>query len=73
MTERVTVSEVARLLAVELGGEIRPREISDLFYQRTLAEQLGPLVGGRRMIALNDLPLVKAAVLARRREKVPSP
>ena len=40
----VSVSEAAR----RLGG--RPKDISDLFYQRRLNDQHCPIVAGRRLI-----------------------
>ena len=38
--------EVGRLL----GRVVTPREITALFYDRAVSEDLGPVVGGRRMI-----------------------
>jgi hypothetical protein len=38
------VSEVARVLVV------RPRDVSDLYYQRVLSDEMCPVVGGRRLI-----------------------
>ena len=46
----LTVSEVARRLGV------RPRDVSDLFYQRRLSDELCPVVGGRRLIPESYLP-----------------
>src|SRR4051794_21028114 len=43
VTNLLTVSEAARRLGV------RPRDLSDLFYQRRLPDDLCPLVGGRRL------------------------
>ncbi len=40
MPTHVTVSEAARVLGR------RPREISDLFYQRVLSDERCPVVGG---------------------------
>jgi hypothetical protein len=40
----LSVSEVARVLGV------RPRDVSDLYYQRTLSDEICPVVGGRRLI-----------------------
>jgi hypothetical protein len=39
-----SVSEVARVLGV------RPRDVSDLFYQRLARDDMCPVVGGRRLI-----------------------
>jgi hypothetical protein len=40
----VSVSDVAR----ELG--VRPSQVSQLFYERRLRDDLAPIVGGRRLI-----------------------
>jgi hypothetical protein len=40
----VTVSETARRI------DAKPRDISDLFYNRLLRDDLAPIVGGRRLI-----------------------
>jgi hypothetical protein len=54
-----TVSDVARRLGV------RPRDISDLFYQRRLSDELCPVVGGRRLIPEHYVPTIAAAVRGR--------
>jgi hypothetical protein len=56
-----TVSEVARRLGV------RPREISDLFYQRRLSDESCPIVGGRRLIPPDYVPTIASALQARGR------
>ena len=56
-----TVSEVARRLGV------RPREISDLFYQRRLSDERCPIVGGRRLIPPDYVPTISTALKARGR------
>ncbi len=58
MSQLMTVSEVARELEHELGMAIRPRTISDLFYQRQIPDELGPIVGGRRLIPREALPRI---------------
>jgi hypothetical protein len=50
------VSEVARQLGV------RPRDISDLFYQRLLDDQRCPIVGGRRLIPEDYIPAIAEAL-----------
>jgi hypothetical protein len=55
----LTVSEVARRLGV------RPRDISDLFYQRRLSDETCPVVGGRRLIPEHYLPTIAKAVRGR--------
>jgi hypothetical protein len=52
------VSEVARRLGV------RPRDISDLFYERRLSDDRCPVVGGRRLIPADYVPTI-AKVLRR--------
>jgi hypothetical protein len=52
----LTVSETARCLAT------RPRNISDLFYQRKLSDERCPIVGGRRLIPPDYLPVVEEAL-----------
>jgi hypothetical protein len=51
-----TISELAR----ERG--IPPRKISDLFYSRKLDDSLCPLIGGRRLIPLEYVPLLDAVL-----------
>ncbi len=57
MAEFVTVSGAARRL-----GNIPPRNISDLFYARKLDDGRCPIVGGRRLIPLDYLATVEAAL-----------
>ena len=54
MKEHLTVSEAAKQLGV------KPRAISDLFYQRRLADDLGPIIGGRRLIPVDALLEIEA-------------
>lgn len=56
MPTHLTVSEAARVLGR------RPREISDLFYQRVLSDELCPVVGGRRFIPRDYLPVIEEAL-----------
>lgn len=63
------VSDVARHFGV------RPREVSDLFYHRELRDDLCPVVGGRRLIPEDYLPVIRMAlkrsgVLVRERQGV---
>ena len=62
MASLLTVSEVAREIEKELGTTIKPRIISDLFYQRQLPENLAPIVGGRRLISQEALPRIRDLV-----------
>ena len=50
MSNLLTVSDVARALSEELGVDVGPRDLSDLFYKRLLRNDLCPVVGGRRLI-----------------------
>ena len=56
MSDFLTVSEVMWRLG------IRPRDVSDLFYQRRLDDLECPIIGGRRFIPHHYLPLIRAAV-----------
>jgi hypothetical protein len=49
----LSVSEAAR----ELNA--RPRDISELFYKRELNDDLCPIVGGRRLIPRDYLPVLR--------------
>lgn len=62
MSDLLTVSEAARELERDLGIVVRPRTISDLFYQRQVPEDLGPIVGGRRLIPREALPAIREFV-----------
>jgi hypothetical protein len=62
MRNDLTVSEVAGAISRETGVDVQPRHISDLFYRRALPEAIGPIVGGRRLIARKNLPLVREAL-----------
>jgi hypothetical protein len=48
--ERISVSEAARRLSVQLGREIAPREITLLFYNRRIPDASAPIRHGRRRI-----------------------
>jgi hypothetical protein len=61
MSSYLFVSEAARHL------RCRPRDVSDLFYQRLLSDERCPVVGGRRMIPADFLPVIEAAL--RRRDR----
>jgi hypothetical protein len=50
------VSEVARRPGV------RPRDISDLFYQRKLSDECCPVIGGRRIIPPDYVPTIAEAL-----------
>jgi hypothetical protein len=52
----LSVSEAARRLGA------RPRDISDLFYQRVLRDDLCPITAGRRMIPVDYLDCIVQAL-----------
>jgi hypothetical protein len=54
--QHFSVSEVAR----QIGA--RPKDISDLFYQRRLDDERCPIVAGRRLIPEDYVAIVKAAL-----------
>jgi hypothetical protein len=54
----LTVSDVARRC------QVRPRDLSDLFYQRKLDDSRCPIVGGRRLIPQDFLPEIEATLAA---------
>ena len=62
----ITVSEAARSISEKLGVVIRPRDISLLFYERQLRDDLCPIVGGRRLIPPDYLPQIESALHRRR-------
>jgi hypothetical protein len=55
----LSISDIARRLGV------RPRAVSDLFYQRVLRDDLCPVVGGRRLVPADYLAEVKKALTER--------
>jgi hypothetical protein len=52
----MTVGDVARKL------NVRPRDVSDLFYARVLSDKHCPVVAGRRLIPESYLPTIAAAL-----------
>ena len=54
--DRVFVSEAARRLGA------KPQDITWLFYTRQLRDDLCPIVGGRRLIPLDYLPIIATAL-----------
>ena len=65
MATHLFVSNVARRLGV------RPRDISDLFYQRLLRDDICPIVGGRRLIPRAYVPVIEAALHDRKQQGGP--
>jgi hypothetical protein len=52
----LSIGEAAR----QIGAN--PRHISDLFYARVLRDDLCPVMAGRRMIPLDYLEMIRAAL-----------
>jgi hypothetical protein len=65
MSDLLTVSDVARALSQELGVDVGPRDLSELFYRRLLSDDLCPIVGGRRLISRSYLPEILDVLRAR--------
>jgi len=62
MPNLLSVSEVARRLGA------RPRDISDLFYQRLLRDDLCPIVAGRRLVPESYLDVVRMVLVRNGRQ-----
>lgn len=58
-----SVGDVARMLGVP------PAQVSQLFYERHVRDDLAPIVAGRRIIGADAIPVI-AAALNRRGAKV---
>lgn len=65
MSNLLSVSDVARKLEEQLGCPVRPRDISTLLYDRVIDDSRCPVVGTRRVIPLEMLPDIEAALIAR--------
>jgi hypothetical protein len=52
----MSVSEAARRIGA------KPRDISDLFYNRKLRDDIAPIVGGRRLIPEDYLDVIRMAL-----------
>lgn len=61
MEAHLSVSAVARILGA------RPKDISDLFYQRELRDDLCPILAGRRLIPESYIDEIAAALRRRAR------
>ena len=58
----LSVGGAADALTETCGQTIRPRWITDLFYQRELRDDLCPIIGGRRLIPRDYLPMIAMAL-----------
>jgi hypothetical protein len=59
------VSDAARELESRLGQTVLPRQISALFYDRALRDDICPIVGGRPLIPPDYLPQIEFALFRR--------
>ena len=58
----LTVSAVARLIGGETGNEVKPRDISQLFYDRKLREDLAPTCKPQNRFKIGVLRLVNTTL-----------
>lgn len=58
----LSVSGVAKLIASETGHMVRPRDITLLFYNGELRDDLCPIVGGRRVIPESYVAQIETAL-----------
>jgi hypothetical protein len=58
MTKFFGVSEAVRELQSQYGEEVEPRVLTNLFYQRRLDSHRCPIIGGRRLIPHDYLPVI---------------
>lgn len=65
MPEYLFISQAARELGRELGTEIRPQDLTNLFYRHHLRDDICPVVGGRRLIPREYLATIKAILMQR--------
>jgi hypothetical protein len=65
MTDLMFVGEATRELLAQYGIAARPQDLSNLLYRRALPTELCPLVGNRRVIPRDVLPLIASCLRAR--------
>lgn len=63
------VSQVAAEVGRRLGRTVSPREVTALFYDRVLPDELGPIVGGRRMISALAVSIIEQAFRDRKKRR----
>ncbi len=66
------VGQAAIEVGNRLGRTVTPREITALFYNRVIAEDVGPIVGGRRLLRPEAVEAIVAVLKSRQREVKPS-
>ena len=59
MPDFITISELSRRY------HVAPRKISDLFYSRTLADDVCPIISGRRVVPQSYIPEVERVLRER--------
>ena len=59
------VGQAAAELGRRLGRPVSPREVTAVLYDRQVPEELGPVVGGRRVINPAGLDRIEAVLRAR--------
>ena len=57
--------DAAMEVSRRIGRVVTPREVTGLFYDRVVAEDLGPVVSGRRVIRPEALDAIVAALRER--------
>lgn len=67
MTNVLSASDAAREISRRVGEEVRPRDITLLFYDRALPDNAAPVISGRRVIPESLLSDIVAALRARGR------
>ena len=65
MSDYTTVGGAAREVADRVGVNVRPRDITDLFYKRLLPDDRCPVLGGRRLIPHDLVPVIEAKLRER--------
>lgn len=66
MTSLMSVTEASRALATEFGVNSSPHELSNLIYRRVLGPDVADMIGGRRMLSRESLPVVADLIRQRR-------
>lgn len=64
-SKSLSVSEAARLLGV------KPKDITNLFYNRRIRDDLAPIVGGRRLIPKKLLTVIEMELRRAGRQVTP--
>jgi hypothetical protein len=64
-TDHLTASGIAREIENQLGWEVSPRDITQLFYNRDIPDDQAPIVSGRRMIPVSLIADIANALRSR--------